>query len=223
MDQGRYRASMAIQAYNKPSRDARTDLIVQSAFRLDLDRNDGQLLRLSADPITGLPLGRPPPDLDYPWDARNERRMLYRMKVGPLGVDKEVNPSPPPPAPIELEPAPAPIEPAVDSREELTQLARDLMEDSDSRASLSISYDSNYGEHPPPAPEARNVPPLERDQIALGARPRINAESLADALADAQATPVAPRVDSGEQALGAVGGRRARCADRALGAEINSH
>lgn len=52
------------------------DLIWKVPYRIDLDVDNGTMLKLSYNPQISQPIGAPPEGLDSPWDNLKEARML---------------------------------------------------------------------------------------------------------------------------------------------------
>ena len=75
-EKARHYAQFSLQAYHRPRLDARTDLITKSPYRLDLDLNNGTMLKLQTDPHTGQYIGPPLDGLDDPWDQVKESLMI---------------------------------------------------------------------------------------------------------------------------------------------------
>ena len=81
-EKARHYTQFALQAYHRPRLDARTDVIARSQYRLDLDVNNGTMLKLHTDQQTSLYIGPPPDGLDGPWDQVKESLMIWRMTRG---------------------------------------------------------------------------------------------------------------------------------------------
>ena len=52
VEKARHYAQFSLQAYNRPSNNNIIDLITQAPYRLDLDLNDGTMVKLRNDPVS---------------------------------------------------------------------------------------------------------------------------------------------------------------------------
>ena len=78
-EKARHYAQFSAQAYNHPAPNNRLDLIMLVPYRLDLDVNNGTMVRLLKDPNTGEALDPPPAGLDGSWNQAKENLMRCRM------------------------------------------------------------------------------------------------------------------------------------------------